>query len=178
MGAFILDSTDSFFIYNNADYMNSLAEVTEGNLIAVSGTVTHYVSDAVNAAANQYTGDFQIKDITMIYNDNGDNDIPYQVPESKTVQEIVETAGSTNLSGTIFEVSGTITKTSSTYYSTYYIKDSTLTYSLNVYSQKNGSEFGWLDEYLNMNVTMLLGVQNAKLSSSSLTWRVCPIAVS
>jgi len=177
MGAFIMDSTDSFFIYNNADYMSSLAEVTEGNLIAVSGTVTHFVSDATNAAANNYTGDFQIKDITLIYNDNGDNDIPFESAQSKTIQEIYNTTGSTNLSGTIFEVRGVITKTSSAYYSTYYVKDSTQTYSLNVYSQKNGSEFGWLDEFLNKEVTMLLGIQNAKLSASSLTWRVCPIQV-
>ncbi|MCB9498234.1 MAG: Ig-like domain-containing protein [Erysipelotrichaceae bacterium] len=177
LGAFIADDTDSFFIYNNADYMESLSEVTEGNLIAVSGTVTHYIADAAKATANNYSGDFQIKDITLIYNDNGTHTIPSGIIASTTVQAITETLGSTNLSGTIFEVSGIITKTSSSFYSTYYVKDATQTYSLNVYSQKNGAEFGWLDEYVGTQVTMYLGVQNAKLSSTTMSWRVCPVSI-
>ncbi len=178
-GAFLVDETDSFFVYNDAKHMASLEEAVEGNLIAVTGTVTHFISaeNIDKATANNYTGDFQIKNITLIYNDNGSHVISGTSIVEKTVQSILETTGSTNLSGTIFKVSGVITKTSSPYYSTYYVKDATQTYSLNVYSQKNGSEFGWLDQYVGITVTMYLGVQNAKLSASSLTWRVCPIAI-
>lgn len=178
-GAFIVDETDSFFVYNNAEHMVSLEEAVEGNLIAVTGTVTHFISaeNIDKATANNYTGDFQIENITLIYNDNGSHAISGGSIIEKTVQSILETTGSTNLSGTIFKVTGVITKTSSQYYSTYYVKDATQTYSLNVYSQKNGAEFGWLDQYLGTTVTMYLGVQNAKLGASSLTWRVCPIAI-
>jgi hypothetical protein len=159
--------------------MASLEEAVEGNLIAVTGTVTHFISaeNIDKATANNYTGDFQIQDITLIYNDNGNHTISGGSIIETTIQSILETTGSTNLSGTIFKVTGVITKTSSQHFSTYYVKDATQTYSLNVYSQKNGAEFGWLDQYLGTTVTMYLGVQNAKLGASSLTWRVCPITI-
>lgn len=176
-GAFIADETDSFFAYNGAEYLDTLAEVVEGNKIAFSGTITHYISNADNASANSYTGDFQIADITLIYNDQAIHDIPATSISESSVQAISETAGSTNISGNTYKVTGKITKTSSTYYSTYYLKDTTGTYSLNVYSQKNGSDFTWLEPYVNTDVTLYVGVQNAKYSASSLTWRVCPISI-
>lgn len=179
MGAFIIDDTGSLFIYNDSNHMSSLLTVQEGNLIAATGTINHYISDSntAKAAANNYSGDFQLENITLIHNDNGYHSVLSDAIEETTVQAITQTTGSTNLSGTIFEVTGVITKTVSPYYSTYYVKDTTQTYSLNVYSQKNGSEFGWLDDYLDTEVTLYLGIQNAKLSDTSLSWRVCPIAI-
>lgn len=178
-GAFIVDETGSFLIYNSADYMSSLSGVSIGNKIAFSGTITHFIASGseANYEANNYAGDFQVSNITLIYNDRGNHSIPSTSIETKSIQSITETTGANNISGSIYKVVGKLTKSSSVYYSTYYVKDSSGTYSLNVYSQKNGADFTWLDTYLDRELTMYLGVQNAKVSASSLTWRVCPISI-
>lgn len=176
-GAFIADDTATFFVYNGADYLNALEGVVEGNKIAFSGTITHYISNADNATANSYSGDFQIADMTLIYNDQVLHAIPTAAITESSIQAISETPATTNISGMTYKVTGKIIKTVSTYYSTYNIKDVTGTYSLNLYSQKNGSEFTWLDTHLDTEITLYLGVQNAKYSATSLSWRVCPVSI-
>ncbi len=178
MGAFVIDPTGSILIYNNAAFMPSLSDAAIGNKIAFTGTLTHYVSNVEVADSLSYTGDFQIMDITLINNDYGQHPIPSEGIASSTIATIAQTPPSNNISGTIFLVEGIIKKVETQYYTTYYVHDAANDeISLNVYSQKQGSEFAWLDDNLDIPVTLYLGVQNLKYSDTSNSWRVAPVSI-
>lgn len=175
LGAFIVDETGVMFVYHYQLFNGA----TEGNRVIVKGKVVHYVSNAGNAEANGYVGDLQMTDAEIIYNNNDVMDFDKTSIQENTIANIVATSGTTNLSGSIFLIKNAIIKKSvSTYATTYNIYDANNEeVFVNFYSQKQGAEYAWVDEYIDQTVDVYLGIQNAKYSSSTLTWRGCPISI-
>lgn len=175
LGAFIVDKTGVMFVYHYQLFNGA----TEGNRVIVKGKVVYYVSNAGNAEANGYVGDLQMTDAEIIYNNNGVMDFDKTSIQENTIANIVATSGTTNLSGSIFLIKNAIIKKSvSTYATTYNIYDANNEeVFVNFYSQKQGADFAWVDDYIDQTVDVYLGIQNAKYSSSALTWRGCPISI-
>jgi len=176
LGAFIIDASGSIVVYNSAPFMASLSEVTEGNRVVLKGTIDRYISnDTVKNTG--YTGDVQLKDTTLIYNAAGQNEVPSDAIEEKTITWISSQPVSNNISSRVFKVQAKIKK--STGYATSYslLDPADESKSLSVYSQRSGSDFAWLDEYENKVVVLYVGVQNLQIRSGNPNWRSCPIQI-
>ncbi len=176
LGAFIIDSTGSIVVYNSAPFMASLIDVTEGNRIVLKGTIDRYISsDTVKDTG--YIGDVQLKDTTLIYNGAGQNEVPSESIEEKTITWISSQPVSNNLSSRVFKVQAKVKK--NTGYSTSYslLDPADESKSLSVYSQRGGSDFAWLDEYVDKVVVLYVGVQNLQIRSGNPNWRSCPIQI-
>lgn len=176
LGAFIIDATGSIVVYNSAPFMASLVDVTEGNRVVLKGTIDHYISnDTVKNSG--YTGDVQLKDTTLVYNAAGQNEIPADSIEEQTITWISSQPVSNNISSRIFKVQAKIKKNTgyATSYSLLDPKDESK--SLSVYSQRSGSDFAWLDEYVDKVVVLYVGVQNLQIRSGNPNWRSCPIQI-
>lgn len=176
LGAFIIDETGSIVVYNDASYMASLAKVQEGNKVVLKGTMDHYV--APNTSESGYTGDVQLRNVTLIYNDGDINEIPTQSIQETTVAWVASQQVDNNISSNIYKLR---VKVSASYSNgkiqSYSLLDPTSDSRLSVYSQKSGSDFEWLTPYIDQEVVMYVGVQNLQLRSGSPNWRCCPISV-
>lgn len=175
LGGFIIDSTGSIVVYNDAPYMASLANATEGNKVMLKGTIDRYIS--TNTAESGYTGDVQLRNTELLFVDGANNPIPSEAIEEKTVEWIQSQPATNNISSKVFKVTAKIIK-STGYATSYSLKDpNNLDKSLSVYSQRSGSDFSWLDPYADQVVTLYVGVQNLQLRSGSPNWRCCPIQI-
>ncbi len=179
-GLFLVDETSSLFAYFSTSLMAQLENVEEGNKVTIKGSVVHYLDSSKTDAATQlgFSGNIQFADGEIL---NVDTNV-YNVPETcyldSTITDLVNTAPSTNITSNVYKVTTKVSKSISTYATTYNLLEvGNESVKLNVYSQVSGADFTWLDKYDGQEVTMLVGIQNLKYSSSSHNWRVCPIQV-
>lgn len=177
LGAFIIDETGSIVIYNDGEFMPNLAKVVEGNRVILKGTLDRYINTE-NVGGSGYTGDIQIRNVTVLDNDGGSNEIPTEGISEQTVAWISSQKADNNISGNVYKVRATIIKNAGPYTS-YNLGDPDSEAKLLVYSQRSGSEFAWLDAYAGKVVTLYVGVQNLQLKSGGtvFNWRCCPIAI-
>ncbi len=178
-GMFLADDTGSIFTYNGTATQSKIAGVENGNKVIVKGTIDYYIKNADDAATNSYTGDFQIKDVEVLVLDENVYNIPLEAIKDSTIEDINNIPPSTNITGNLYRISGTVTKESTAFYTLYKftdIIDSSL--SLALYSQNSFKEFEDVFEgYEDKNVVMIVGIQNLNLKSSGSHWRACPIAI-
>lgn len=175
LGAFIIDSTGSIVVYNDAAFMPSLSKVIEGNRVILKGTIDAYIGS--NTQDSGYTGDFQLRNTELLFVDGAINEIPETAIEEQTVAWISSQPITNNISSKVFKVNAIVRK-STGYATSYRLEDPTdSSKSLSIYSQRSGSDFAWLDEYADKNVTIYVGVQNLQLKSSGPNWRCCAIKV-
>lgn len=177
-GLFLIDETATLFAYNGAATQANLANVENGNKVVLTGTITHYIKSAENAALENYLGDLQLTDVTV---DNLDTNV-YALPDAAIIEEtivnIALTLPSVNISSNIYHVAARVVKNVSAYATSYDLVSLTdATKKLPLYSQNSGSDFAWLDEYANQEVYVYVGIQNLNLKSSNSNWRGVPISV-
>ncbi|MFA6797021.1 MAG: OB-fold nucleic acid binding domain-containing protein [Bacilli bacterium] len=181
LGFIIQDATGSMIVYNSAETIANLDDIEEGNSVVIKGTFSRYISDSdvEKAEALGYRGDTQITDVEILNNDNKINSLyDSSIIKDQTIAEIVATDPSTDPVGNIYQCQAVVEKTETTYYTAYRVSDpEDSSKSLSLYSQMQGSEFEFLDEYDGTEVTLLFAIQNIKYSSGSFYWRICAISV-
>ncbi len=178
-GMFLVDDTGSMFCYNGTASLENLVDVANYYEVIVQGTIDRYIKTESYATEQSYTGDFQLTDVTILSMDTNYHDIPLTAIETTTIEALVNTPTSTNITGNVYRVSAYVEKVENTYYTAYYLyADSTKTVQLSLYSQLSGADFDELLEDLSgQQVDMLIGIQNLNLKSSDSNWRACPIYV-
>ena len=176
-GLFLADETGSMFAYFGTSLLESIENIENGNKIVIKGKIDHYIKNAENAKKCGYEGDFQLSDGVLLNHDTNVYDIPNGSYVESSIKEISSTLPSTNLSGNMYKVTAKVIKNTgyATSYSLYDVDDSSS--SLPLYSQVSGNDYTWLDEYVNKEVTIIVGVQNLNLKASGSFWRGCPIKV-
>lgn len=176
-GFFIADESGSMFVYNGTSTQGNLIDLEEGNKVVIQATVTHYVKDATNAAAEEYDGDFQLSEAEVLSIDRNVFAIPSTAYSTNSIEAIVSTRPSTNLTGNMYLVTCTVYKSSGQYgsYTFFGLDDSSV--GLPLYSQNNANDFSWLEPYIGQQVQIIVGVQNLQLKSSGSYWRGCPIQI-
>jgi len=177
-GLFLIDETATLFVYNGSATQANLAAVANGNKVVVTGTLTHYIKDAGNAAAENYAGDWQLMEVTL---DNLDTNV-YELPTApiieSTIENIVATPPSTNISSLMYRVAAKVVKNASAYATSYdLVSSGDPTKKLPLYSQNSGGDFSWLDSYVDTYVYIYVGIQNLNLRSAGSNWRGLPIKV-
>ena len=175
-GVILVDETGSIYVYDG----DLAARCAIGNTVSIYASKTYWIleSEQSNAAKFGYKGCNQLENASVISIDSGVTDFPRSWIEETTVKEILDTPVSTDISTKIFKVTALINKAEGNGYTNYYINDldgKTGTYS---YSQCNGGDFAWLDEFDGKICTVYVMALNAKSTASDCYWRFLPIAVS
>lgn len=177
-GMFLVDDSGSCFIYNDTATQANLDGVSAGNKVVVSGTMTHFIKNADNATAENYSGDRQICNVEIKDIDKNNYSMSTASISDSTIETIAATLPSNNITGNIYKVTCVVNKSSGSYgsYTLNGVTDSSK--GVPLYSQNNATDFdSLLSTYIGKTVIMYLGIQNLNLKSSGSFYRGCPISI-
>ncbi len=174
-GVMLVDHTGSIYIYDG----DLAARVSIGNYISVLAEKDYWILDTEtnNAAKFGYQGCNQLTNATLVSNDGGNNDFETFWMENSTVKEIIDTPVNVDISTKIFKVTALVKKVPGSGYVNYYFFDLDGTTGTYTYTQCNGSDFAWLDEFDGKICTAYLTALNAKSTVSDCYWRLLPVDV-
>lgn len=174
-GLILADGASSIYVYD-ATLAN---QVEIGNNIDICGTKDYFVASNESSYAEKwgYKGSNQLTDVTLISNDGKTNTVDYTGYATKTVKEIVDTEASNDIAGLIYHTTAVIKKDENPGFTNYYINDFDDKTGSYVYTQANGADFAWLDQYDGKVCDVLLTALNAKSTDTGTIWRFLPISV-
>ena len=174
-GIYLVDGTNSIYVYDG----DIAGQVKIGNEITVLGSKDMWILDTEtnNAQKFGYEGCCQISDATLYENDKAENEIDFTWCEEKSVKDILETPVTENVTTTIYKTTALVKKVPGNGFVNYYFFDldgATGTYT---YTQCNGNDFAWLDEFDGKICTVYLSPMNAKSTATDCYFRFLPVAV-
>lgn len=174
-GVILVDGTNSIYVYDG----DLAGRVSVGNTITVAASKVYWIleSEAFNAEKFGYQGCNQLDSAWLLSNDNGNSDFDKSWITESTVKEIMDTPASEDITTTIFKVNALIKRQDGNGFINYYIDDLDGQTGSYVYTQCNGGDFSWMDEFDGKICTVYLMALNAKSSASGCIWRFLPVAV-
>ena len=175
-GVILVDGTSSIYVYG----VDIAGQVSIGNTIEVAAKKTYYVlgTEQSNADKFGYKGACQLDESILLSNDKGNTEFDKSWITESTVKEIMDTPVTENITNLIFKVNALVTKAPGNGFTNYYIDDIDGVTGSYVYTQCNGGDFDWLDQFDGKICTVYLVAQNAKSTATGCTWRFLPVAVS
>ena len=174
-GFYLVDSTNSIYVYDR----DAASQVSVGNTVTVAGVKDFWILETETNSASKfgYQGCNQLASAYILENDNGNSDFDKSWITETTVKEIMDTPASVDITTTIFKVTALVKKAPGSGFTNYYIDDIDGVTGSYVYTQCNGGDFAWLDEFDGKFCTVYLSAINAKSSTSGCVWRFYPVAV-
>ncbi|MBQ7872590.1 MAG: hypothetical protein IJ360_01305 [Clostridia bacterium] len=174
-GIYLVDGTNSIYVYDG----DIAGQVKIGNRITVLGSKDMWILDTEtnNAQKFGYEGCCQISDATLYENDKAENEIDFTWCEEKSVKDILETPVTENVTTTIYKTTALVKKVPGSGFTNYYFFDLDGETGAYTYTQCNGNDFAWLDEFDGKLCTVYLSPMNAKSTSSDCYFRFLPVAV-
>ena len=174
-GFILVNGGDSIYVYGS-DAANA---VSEGNKVKVAGTKDYWILETETNNANKYgyKGCNQLSDAVVVENDKKTNDYDKTLFTTATVKEIMDTPAGEDITTKVFKVTALVKKAPGAGFVNYYIDDLDGATGSYVYTQCNGSDFSWLDQFDGKICTVYLTALNAKSSASGCVWRFLPVAV-
>ena len=109
--------------------------------------------------------------------DNNKQNSPFDKSwiEEISVKDLIEKPVTENVTTLIYKVTALVKKVPGTGFVNYYINDLNRKDSLMAYTQSNGKDYKWTNEYDGKTVEMLIIVSIAKPGVNS--WRFCPVEI-
>ena len=174
-GFFLMDGTASIYVYGK----EAAAEVKEGNKITVLGTKTKYMNpkEANFAEKLGYPGSIQIKDANVYANDKKTNELDTKWVTESTVKDLIDSKDYNGIIGNTYKITGLIRKEIGKGFINYYINDVDGKTGSYVYTQDNGNDFAYLDEFDGKFCEILVSVINCKCTDGAVIKRFVPITV-
>ena len=175
-GVILVDGTSSIYVYDG----DIAGQVKIGNTIEVAGAKTYWIldSETSNAGKFGYKGACQLDSALLISNDNGTSDFDKSWITEVSVKDIMDTPVTENITNKIFKTTALVKKAPGQGFTNYYIDDIDGATGSYVYTQCNGGDFSWLDQFDGKFCTVYFVAINAKSTSSGCIWRFLPISVS
>ena len=175
-GVILVDNTSSIYVYDP----DLAGQVKIGNTVEIAGTKAYYVlgTEQANADKFGYNGSCQLDSVTVLSINKDVVDFDKTWITDSSVKEIMDTPVTENITNLIFKVNALVTKAPGNGFTNYYIDDIDGATGSYVYTQCNGGDFAWLDEFDGKICTVYLVAQNAKSTATGCTWRFLPVAVS
>lgn len=175
-GFFLVDGTDSIYVYDS----QIAPQVKVGDKVRIAGERDNWIlaDEASNAQKFGYTGCLQLANAYLVEKLAENVAVDFSWVEESTVKRIMDTPASENITTTIFKVNALVQKSEQPGFINYYIDDIDGKTGSYVYTQCNGSDFDWLDEFDGKICTVYLSVINAKSTATGCVWRFVPIQVS
>jgi hypothetical protein len=163
-GFYLVDNTGSIYVYDR----DIAGQVKVGNTIKVAGEKDFWIleTEVNNANKYGYKGCIQLTNPVLVENDNKVSDFNTTWVEESTVKEMLDTPLTENITTNIYKVNALVKKVPGAGFVNYYFFDldgETGTYA---YTQCNGSDFEWLDEFDGKVCTVYLSIINAKATAT------------
>ena len=175
-GFFLVDETGSIYVFDG-----DLAQrVSEGNKVTFVGEKDYWILETEQGFAQNfgYRGSCQIANTTLIELDDSQN---YAYDKSwiteSTVKDILDTPVTENITTNIYKVNALVKKVPGTGFVNYYFFDIDGQTGEYTYSQCNGNDFEWLDEFDGKICTVYLSPINCKSTAGACFFRLVPIEV-
>ena len=174
-GFILVNGADSIYVYDG----DAAARVSIGNTVEIAASKTYWILDTeqTHAATYGYKGCNQLESVNIISNDNGNSDWISASFPTATVKELMDNPITNDITTQIYKTTALIKKTPGQGFTNYYIDDLDEKTGSYVYTQCNGSDFAWLDEFDGKLCTVYFVVLNAKSSVSGCVYRLLPIKV-
>ncbi len=174
-GFYLTDDAASIYVYGG----DAAAQVAVGNKVTVAATKDFYVLDSEAQYAQQfgYQGSNQLAKAYVIENDKGNTPANLSWVTETTIKDILDTPLTNNITTNIYKVNAIVHKSIGTGFVNYYfddLDDKTGTYT---YTQNNGSDFAWLDQYDGKVCTAYVSPINCKSTPTGCVYRFVPIKV-
>lgn len=175
-GLFLVDDTASIYVFDS-----DLAQrVSEGDKITVAGEKDYWILDSEqnNAATFGYKGSCQLANAHLIEQDDSQD---YEFDKSwiteTCIKDMLEIPVTENVTTTIFKVTALVAKKPGNGFVNYYFYDLDGKTGNYTYTQCNGGDFEWLDEFDGKICTVYLSPINCKSTNSDCYYRLVPIKV-
>ena len=174
-GVYLVDGTNSIYVYDG----DIAGQVKIGNKITVLGEKDMWIleTETNNAQTFGYKGCCQLSSAILYENDKGTNEIDFTWCEEKSVKDILETPVTENVTTTIYKTTALVKKVPGSGFVNYYFFDLDGETGAYTYTQCNGSDFAWLDEFDGKICTVYLSPMNAKSTATECYFRFLPVAV-
>ncbi len=176
IGFILADETASIYIYDS----RLSVQVEEGEEVTLVGKKDHWILEDEQTSADKfgYLGCHQITDCVLADHQAGSGFDYDAVAKETTMRDVVKADWSEDITSILYKAPVYVEKRIEPGYINYYLLDidqKTGSYS---YTQANGKDFAWLDEYDGKIVNLYFVALNAKMSSTGGVWRLLPIKVS
>ena len=174
-GFILVNGADSIYVYDG----DAAARVAIGNRVEIAASKTYWILDTEqnSAATHGYKGCNQLEGVTLISNDEGNNEwISDSIPTA-TVKEIMDNPITNDITTQVYKVTALVKKAPGNGFVNYYINDLDEKTGSYTYTQCNGSDFAWLDQFDGKICTVYLVALNAKSSAAGCVYRFLPVAV-
>ncbi len=176
IGFVLVDNTQSIYVYGG----DATQQVAVGNKVELAASKTYWVLGDEQGLADKfgYKGCNQLEDAYLVSNDKKtDNVFDKSWIEESTVKDMLDAPVTEDTTTIIRKVNALVSKAPGSGFTNYYFNDldgKTGTYT---YTQCNGSDFSWLDQFDGKICTVYLMVLNAKSTQSGCVYRFLPVAV-
>lgn len=174
-GFFLVDGTDSIYVFDS----QVAPQVKIGDRVKIAGERDNWILDdeKANAAKFGYTGCIQLADAHLVEKVAAGQDVDYTWVTETTVKKIMDTPVSENITTTIYKVNALVKKAEGTGFINYYFDDIDGKTGSYAYTQCNGNDYAWLEEFDGKICTVYLSAINAKSAATGCVWRFVPIQV-
>ena len=174
-GFILVDNAASIYVFD----MDAAQRVSIGNTVEIAGTKDFWILDTEQESAEKfgYKGCNQLTDVTLVSNDNGNTAFDTSWIEETTVKELLATPVTEDITTTVYKVTALVKKVPGNGFVNYYFFDLDGETGAYTYTQCNGGDFAWLDEFDGKICTVYLTALNAKSQATSCFFRLLPIAV-
>ena len=174
-GIYLVDSTNSIYVYNN----EVATSVSVGNTVTIIAEKDWWILEDETSAAQKhgYKGCNQLTKARVIENDKKVSEPDYSWVTESTVKDILDTPFTTDITTTIYKVTALVRKQVGTGFFNFYIDDLDGMTGSYIYTQCNGSDLNWLEPYNGKICTVYLSVINAKSAATGCNWRFKAIKV-
>ena len=174
-GVILVDGTSSIYVYDG-----DIAGQSEiGNTITIAARKTYWIlgTETNNAEKFGYEGANQLDEAILLANDKGNTAFDKSWITETTVKAIMDTPVSEDITNQIFKVNALVKKAPGSGFTNYYLDDIDGITGSYVYTQCNGGDFDWLDQFDGKICTVYFVAINAKSTSSGCLWRFLPVEV-
>ncbi len=176
-GFYLVDNSSSIYVYDS----NLANLLKEGNTIKIAAEKDYWIleSEVENAAKYGYVGANQLINAHLINNDKKtDTAIDFSWVKETTIKKILNTSFSEDITNLIYKVNSYVKKSVQQGYTNYYFNDIDGITGTYTYTQCNGSDFSWVDQYDGKICTVYIAMINAKSTASGCLYRAMPIKIS
>ena len=174
-GFVLVDETSSIYVFDK----DAAGSVSIGNKVTLKGVKDYWIlEDETDSAAKfGYGGSNQIANVTMLDNDKGNNAFDTAWITETCVKDIIDTPITEDITSLVYKVNALVKKAPGTGFTNYYFLDIDGETGSYTYTQCNGSDFAWLDQFDGKICTVYLTALNAKSSPTGCVFRFLPVAV-
>ena len=174
-GIYLVDSTNSIYVYNN----EVATSVAVGNTVTIVAEKDWWILEGEVSSAQKhgYNGCNQLTKARVIENDKKISKPDYSWVKESTVKEILDTPFTTDITTTIYKVTALVRRQDGTGFFNFYIDDLDGVTGSYIYTQCNGNDLDWLEPFNGKICTVYLSVINAKSAATGCNWRFKAIEV-